>query len=305
MENNTKIDKKTKRTSFVNFLTNLVLALGKLIGGIISRSQALISSALDSINDVISTGLVFIGIKKSQKGPDENHPFGHERIDNVASIVLAFLFVLTGAFIIYNSVLTIVQSSSGSIELQAPTRLAWIVTLSAIVIKLILYFYTIVTAKKSKSTSLKSLATDHIFDVVAMSITLIGVFISVELDIPLLDPIIAIVTGLLLIYNGVKTTIEAINHMVDRSASNDVISQIENILNSNEGVKRVDSLKTRLFANRIYVEVEIAVDETLSVKEGHQIAENIHDEIENKIEEVKHVMVHVNPYNEIIILSKD
>ena len=297
MENNTKLDKKVKRTSFVNFLTNLVLALGKLIGGIISRSQALFSSAIDSINDVISTGLVFVGIKKSQKGPDENHPFGHERIDNAASIVLAFLFLLTGSFIIYNSIITIVESSKGTIELKAPTRLAWIVTLSAITIKLCLYFYTLVTAKKSKSTSLKSLATDHIFDVIAMGITLIGVVISVELDIPLLDPIIAIVTGLLLIYNGVKTTIESINCMVDKSASKDVIEQITNILNSHEGVKRVDNLRTRLFANRIYVEVEIAVDETLSVKQGHQIATDIHDEIEITIEEVKHVMVHVNPYN--------
>ena len=297
MENNTKLDKKVKRTSFVNFLTNLVLALGKLIGGIISRSQALFSSAIDSINDVISTGLVFVGIKKSQKGPDENHPFGHERIDNAASIVLAFLFLLTGSFIIYNSIITIVESSKGTIELKAPTRLAWIVTLSAITIKLCLYFYTLVTAKKSKSTSLKSLATDHIFDVIAMGITLIGVVISVELEIPLLDPIIAIVTGLLLIYNGVKTTIESINCMVDKSASKDVIEQITNILNSHEGVKRVDNLRTRLFANRIYVEVEIAVDETLSVKQGHQIATDIHDEIEITIEEVKHVMVHVNPYN--------
>ncbi len=296
MENNIKLDKKVKRTSFVNFLTNLLLALGKLVGGIISRSQALFSSAIDSINDVISTGLVFVGIKKSQKGPDENHPFGHERIDNAASIVLAFLFLLTGFFIIYNSIITIVESSNGTIDLKAPTRLAWIVTLSAITIKLGLYFYTLVTAKKSKSTSLKSLATDHIFDVIALSITLIGVVIAVELDIPLLDPIIAIVTGLLLIYNGVKTTIESINCMVDHSASKDVIKQINDILNSHEGVKRVDNLRTRLFANRIYVEVEIAVDETLSVKEGHQIAENIHDEIENTMEEVKHVMVHVNPH---------
>ncbi len=84
--------------------------------------------------------------------------------------------------------------------------------------------------------------------------------------------------------------------MVDHSASKDVIKQINDILNSHEGVKRVDNLRTRLFANRIYVEVEIAVDETLSVKEGHQIAENIHDEIENTMEEVKHVMVHVNPH---------
>jgi cation diffusion facilitator family transporter len=251
---------------------------------------------VDSINDVISTGLVFIGIKKSQKGPDENHPFGHERIDNATSIVLASLFLLTGSFIIYNSIITIVESSNGTIDLKAPTRLAWIVTLSAITIKLGLYFYTLVTAKKSKSTSLKSLATDHIFDVIAMGITLIGVVIAVELDIPLLDPIIAIVTGLLLIYNGVKTTIESINCMVDHSASKDVIKQINDILNSYEGVKRVDNLRTRLFANRIYVEVDISVDETLSVKEGHQIATDIHDEIESTIEEVKHVMVHVNPY---------
>jgi cation diffusion facilitator family transporter len=211
---------------------------------------------------------------------------------------LAFLFLLTGSFIIYNSIITIVESSNGTIDLKAPTRLAWIATLSAITIKLGLYFYTLVTAKKSKSTSLKSLATDHIFDVIAMSITLIGVVISVELDIPLLDPIIAIVTGLLLIYNGVKTTIESINCMVDHSASKDVIEQITNILNSHEGVKRVDNLRTRLFANRIYVEVDISVDEALSVKEGHQIATDVHDEIESTIGEVKHVMVHVNPYNE-------
>lgn len=289
-----KIEKKTRRTSFVNFFTNVFLAIGKLVGGIISRSQALISSSLDSINDVISTGLVYFGIRKSQQEPDENHPFGHERIDNATSIVLAFLFLITGLFIIYNAVLTIIQSSD--IPIETPTSIAWIVTLAAIAIKLILYFYTVFVAKKANSSSLKGLARDHIFDVIAMITTFVGVIIAVELDIPILDPIVAMFTGLLLIYNGIKVVIEAINKMVDKSAPKEIIEQLEFIINSHEGVKRIDNLRTRQFANKIFVEIDISVDENLSVKEGHQIATGVHDEIEKEIDEVKHVMVHINPF---------
>ena len=292
--NKGKIDKKAKQTSFVNFFINAFLAIGKLIGGIISRSQALISSSIDSINDVISTGLVYFGIRKSQQEPDEGHPFGHERIDNAASIILAFLFLITGLFIIYNAILTIAQSSE--IPLETPTNIAWIVTLTAIGVKLILYFYTVFIARKANSSSLKGLARDHIFDVIAMSITFVGVIIAVELDIPILDPIVAMFTGLLLIYNGIKVVIEAINKMVDKSAPKEIIEQLEFIINSHEGVKRIDNLRTRQFANKIFVEIDISVDENLSVKEGHQIATGVHDEIEKEIDEVKHVMVHINPF---------
>ncbi|MBP5772670.1 MAG: cation transporter [Eubacterium sp.] len=278
------------RVSIVSIVANVLLSAVKLIAGIIGKSMALVSDAIHSLSDVFGSVIVIIGVKFSKKEADEDHPYGHEKIECLASLALAAILFFTAGIIVFDTIEKILNNES----LETPSLVALIVAFVSIVAKEGLYWYTILAAKKIGSQALKAEAWHHRSDALSSIGSLIGVG-GAMLGYKIFDPIAAGIIALLICKVAVSITKDAVDKMIDKSCDPETIKAMSEVVESVPGVIKLDLIKTRLFGTRCYVDIEISADKNLRLEDSHQIAENVHDLIEEKFEEVKHCTVHVNP----------
>lgn len=288
MKNNEKI---AIRVSIISIILNCLLTLIKFISGVISKSSAMISDSVHSLSDVLSTFVVIIGVKISNKKADSDHPYGHERIECVSAIILSGMLFVVGALIGINGIKNVTNSSN----LVMPGVLALIASIISIISKEAMYQYTIRVSKKINSAALKADAWHHRSDALSSIGSFIGILGS-RLGFKVFDPLASVIISLCIIKVSIDIFKDAIDKMVDKSCDKEVIDKVISVIEKNESVKNIDDIKTRQFGNKAYVDVEISVDENLLLKDAHKVAEEIHDSVENEINIVKHCMVHVNPY---------
>jgi cation diffusion facilitator family transporter len=290
------MDKDFKRTankvSIISIIANTFLAIFKLLAGIFAHSSAMISDAIHSASDVFSSFVVIIGIKLSSKEPDKEHPYGHERLECVAAMILSVILFITGAGIFYNALKNIITGNYNSIAI--PGVLALIAAIVSIAIKEAMYWYTRYYAKKIDSSALMADAWHHRSDALSSVGALIGIFFA-RIGYPIMDSVASIIIFIFIVKASIDIFIDATNKVVDHSCDEELEKEIYNYVMKNKDVKDIDLLKTRMFGNKIYVDLEICLDEKLTLKEAHDIAESLHDKLEKKFDKVKHVMVHVNP----------
>lgn len=288
MKNNEKIAIKV---SVISIILNCLLTLIKFISGVISKSSAMISDSVHSLSDVLSTFVVIIGVKISNKKADSDHPYGHERIECVSAIILSGMLFIIGALIGINGIKNVTNSSN----LVMPGVLALIASIISIISKEAMYQYTIRVSKKINSAALKADAWHHRSDALSSIGSFIGILGS-RLGFKIFDPLASVIISLCIIKVSIDIFKDAIDKMVDKSCDKEVIDKVISVIEKNESVKNIDDIKTRQFGNKAYVDVEISVDENLLLKDAHKVAEEIHNSVENEINIVKHCMVHVNPY---------
>ena len=280
------------RVSLFTIIGNVVLSVIKLLAGIIAHSSAMISDAVHSASDVFSTFVVIIGIKLASKKPDKEHPYGHERMECVAAIVLAMVLFITGLGIGLEAVKNIIHGNYG--DLQVPGVLALIAAIVSIVSKEAMYWYTRHYAKKIDSSALMADAWHHRSDAFSSIGALIGIGAS-RLGYPVMDSIASLVIFVFIVKADFDIFKDAIDKMVDHSCDEEIEKQIYECVMKNENVLGIDLLQTRVFGNKIYVDVEIQADASYTLQKAHDIAEAVHDDIEESFPKVKHIMVHVNP----------
>ena len=280
------------RVSLVTIIGNVVLSVIKLLAGIIAHSSAMISDAVHSASDVFSTFVVIIGIKLASKKPDKEHPYGHERMECVAAIVLAMVLFITGLGIGLEAVKNIIHGNYG--DLQVPGILALIAAIVSIISKEAMYWYTRYYAKKIDSSALMADAWHHRSDAFSSIGALIGIGAS-RLGYPVMDSIASLVIFVFIVKAAFDIFKDAIDKMVDHSCDEETEKQIYECVMKNENVMGIDLLQTRVFGNKIYVDVEIQADASYTLQKAHDIAEAVHDDIEESFPKVKHIMVHVNP----------
>ena len=287
------LEKTAVKTSVVTIIINFILAVFKLLAGIFGASIALISDAVHSASDVFSTVIVIAGVKVSAKKADKKHPFGHERFECVAAIILAVVLCATGAGIGYTGIKTI--ATGEYLNLEVPKLIALIAAAVSIIVKEGMFWYTWAAAKKVNSSALRADAWHHRSDALSSIGSLVGVF-GAMCGVPVLDSVACLVICLMIIIAAIKIFIDAINKMTDEACDDKTENEIKDFIISCKGVERIDDLMTRKFGNRIYVICEIACDKNLPLYEAHEIAEAVHSGIEENFPLVKHVTVHVNPY---------
>lgn len=286
-------EKTAIKISIISILMNLALTIFKLLAGILGASYALISDAVHSASDVFSTVIVIIGVKISAKKADKNHPFGHERYECVAAIILAVVLFATGAGIGYSGITSILDGSYKNIQIIG--LLPLIAAIVSIVVKESMFWFTIIAAKKINSSALKADAWHHRSDSLSSIGSLIGV-VGAMCGLPILDTIACIVICLFIFKAAIQIFMDAIKKMTDEACDEKTQNEIRDFVESCEGVIKIDELLTRMFGNRIYVIAEIACDAELPLYKAHSIAETVHQGIEDNFPLVKHVTVHVNPY---------
>lgn len=286
--------KVANKVSIVTIIGNVVLSVIKLLAGIIAHSTAMISDAIHSASDVFSTFVVIIGIKLSAKEPDKEHPYGHERLECVAAIILSMVLFITGLGIGLEALKNILHGNYS--DLQIPGILALIAAIVSIVSKEGMYWYTRYYAKKIDSSALMADAWHHRSDAFSSIGALIGIG-GARLGFPIMDSIASMVIFIFIVNASFQIFKDAMDKMVDHSCDDETEKQIYDCVMKNENVMGIDVLQTRIFGNKIYVDVEIQVNASYTLQVAHNIAEAVHEDIEENFPKVKHIMVHVNPAN--------
>ncbi len=295
MENNKSQSNVTAdqaiKVSTVTLIINLVLSLIKFAAGYIGRSSAMLSDAVHSASDVLSTVVVMVGIKVSEKRPDKEHPYGHERMECVASIILSVGLAITGAGIGYSGVEKIVSRQYD--VLSVPGGIAFMAAILSIVVKEWMYWYTRSAARHTNSDALMADAWHHRSDALSSVGSLIGI-LGARLGYAVLDPIASVVICGCIIKAALEIFRESINKMVDHSSDRTTETKIREVVLQQPGVEGIDDLKTRMFGSKIYVDLEISADGGLALYDAHRIAERVHQAIESNFPQCRHCMVHVN-----------
>lgn len=292
MEIEQDFEKTAMQVSTVSIAANFVLTVFKLAAGILAHSGAMISDAIHSASDVFSTVVVMIGIRISRKASDKDHPYGHERLECVAAIVLATILAFTGLGIGYTALGQIV--GGGYEGLTVPGRLALVAAVVSILVKEGMYQYTKICAKRIDSSALMADAWHHRSDALSSVGALIGIG-GARLGFPLLDPIASVVICVFIEKAAYDIFMDAVDKMVDKACDEETERELAQCAMEQEGVLGVDLLHTRVFGNKIYVDIEIRADGDETLRKAHAIAERVHDSIEKSFPRVKHIMVHVNP----------
>lgn len=287
--NETKI---VNKVSAVGVAGNVALTAFKLFAGIAGHSGAMVSDAVHSLSDVFATFIAFLGVRLSQKQADKQHPYGHERIECLASMALGMILLVTGIGIGYSGLQKIFAGNYE--ELQAPGAIALAAAVVSIVVKEAMFWYTRHYAKILHSDAFMADAWHHRSDAFSSIGSLIGIG-GAMLGFPVLDPIASVVICLFILKVAYDVLKDAINKMLDTSCSDEYEAEVAQYISAQKGVEGLDRLQTRQFGNRIYIDAEISVDGALPLTEAHGIAEQVHDGVEKNFADIKHIMIHVNP----------
>lgn len=286
------IKKIAVRVSWVSIIVNALLSFGKLLAGLLAASGAMVSDAVHSASDVISSVMVMFGVSMAAKEEDENHPYGHERLECVTALLLAALLFITGVGIGLNGIKNISLALDG--DLAAPGLLALWAAVVSIAVKEAMYWYTRAAANKTRSGALLADAWHHRSDALSSVGSFVGI-LGARLGWPILDPVAALVICCFILKVAWDIASDSFDKMVDHACDETVVEQIRKVVQDTPGVLSLDDLKTRRFGSKSYVDVEIGVDSRLNIVAAHNIAQLLHDNIEQALPEVKHCMVHVNP----------
>ena len=280
------------RVSINTIIGNVILSGFKLFAGIYAHSSAMISDSVHSLSDVLSTIIVMIGVKLANQKPDKEHPYGHERFECVAAIILAVILFVTGAGIGWVGMEKVLAGNYG--ELAIPGMLALAAAIISIVVKEGMYWYTRNAAKKINSSVLMADAWHHRSDALSSIGSFVGIY-GARLGFPVLDPAASIVICLFILKAAFDIFRDAVGKMTDKAVDEKIEIKMREVILSEESVIGIDLLNTRLFGDKIYVDLEISVDGTKPLNEAHNIAQRVHDIIESEFPKVKHCTVHINP----------
>ena len=283
-------DRIVKNISAVSVGGNVLLVVFKMIAGILGHSGARVSDAVHSLSDVLSTVVAVVGVKISQKTADRNHPYGHERLECVAAIFLAAILFATGAGIGYSALQNIIQ---GNVS-EVPGMIALIAAVVSILTKEAMYRYTKVCAIRIHSSAFLADAWHHRSDALSSIGALIGIA-GARMGYPVLDQLAGFVICIFIFKVSFDILKDSLDKMLDKAADKETVKSIKSKIAEQPGVEKIDMIKTRMFGDRIYVDVEIAIKKDVTLEVAHDIAEHVHHTVEETFSEVKHIMVHMNP----------
>ncbi len=282
------------RLSRIGILGNILLSAFKLLAGLLGRSGAMVSDAVHSLSDVFATLIAWVGVELSRRQEDAEHPYGHERLECAASLLLGLILAGTGLGIGWSGLGKLLWNRG---SLEVPTLLPLIAAVVSIVVKEAMYQYTMYYAKKLNSAAFQADAWHHRSDAISSIGSFAGIGMA-KLGFPIMDPIASLLICALILKVAWDIIVDAMNKMLDTSVGNAFEQKLSAFIDAQEGVERIDLLRTRQFGSKIYVDLEIAVQSDISLLEAHRIAERVHAAVERSFPNVKHVMIHVNPMEE-------
>jgi len=280
----------TRRVTIVGAVVNLLLSIGKVVIGVIGGSPALVADGIHSLSDLLTDIMVVWAAKHGSKDADEDHPYGHGRIETVVTVALGVVLLLVAAGIVYDAVSRLFHPE----RLTHPGVLALVMAGISVVSKEILYQYTLRVAKRIRSNLLRANAWHHRTDAISSIVVIFGIGGTMA-GLPYLDAIAAVVVGLMIAKIAWELGWHAIHELVDTALEAERVEAIRRVIQSVDGVNELHTLRTRRMGADALVDVHIQVDPLLSVSEGHHISERVRQKVVSEIDEVQDVLVHIDP----------
>ncbi len=284
-----------RKISSVGIFGNIVLTAFKLFAGIYGKSGAMVSDAVHSLSDVFATFIAFLGVKISKRSADKTHPYGHERIECLASVILGLILLVTGLAIGKVGLTNIFSGDYANLTI--PGVIALVAAVVSIVVKESMYWYTRHYAKVLNSPAFMADAWHHRSDAFSSIGSLIGIS-GAMLGFPVLDSVASVVICLFILKVAYDILKSAISNMLDTSCGEEYDRKLEEFVVAQDGVVCVDMLHSRAFGNKVYVDLEIEVDGDLKLRDACAISDRVHSSVESNFPEIKHIMIHLNPKKE-------
>ncbi|OZB92723.1 cation diffusion facilitator family transporter [Paenibacillus sp. XY044] len=291
-------DKQSTIAIWISFISNIVLTAIKLGVGFLSNSPVLIADGVHNAGDVVATGAALSSMRISKQPPDEDHPYGHGKAEVVGAGVVAIILALAALYMAYHSVMVLFE----------PPHKTTVVALAAaafsLVLKQILYVYTMAIGKRHRSSGLIATAYDHLADVYASIAAVIGIALGMigdHYDIAILsygDPIAGIVVAYLVLKLAIHMGRSSVDVLMEKNVDLEKMNELTELVKTVPEVKRLDRLRARDHGHYIIVDIRVGVAAELSVQEGHDISRNIKQTIMEHHSDVGEVMVHLNPWYE-------
>ncbi|MDY0013435.1 MAG: cation diffusion facilitator family transporter [Rhodocyclaceae bacterium] len=282
--------KAAKRSTWVSVAVNLVLTCGQIAAGVAARSQGLIADGIHALSDLVADFVVLIASHHSQKDADEDHPYGHQRFENAASLVLGVLLLAVGIGMLWSAVLKLQDPGS------VPTVhiLALWVAGGALAAKELLFRYMLAAAKRVKSSMLVANAWHARSDAASSLVVGVGILGNLA-GYPILDPIAALIVGFMVSRMGWTFTWDAFHDLMDRSVDEAEVTAIRRTLMDTPGVIDVHDVRTRKMGDMIVVDAHLEVDASLTVEAGHNIAVAARQRVMQR-HRVLNLLTHMDPH---------
>ncbi|MDY3868570.1 MAG: cation diffusion facilitator family transporter [Pyramidobacter sp.] len=281
-----------RRLSCVSVFGNAALTAFKLFAGIEGHSGAMVSDAVHSLSDVFTTVVAFLGVKLSKQSADEQHPYGHERLECVASLILGAILFATGLGIGRSGLENILSGSRET--LAVPTGIALTAAVVSIITKEAMYWYTRHYALIANSAAFMADAWHHRSDAISSVGSLLGIG-GAMMGYPVLDSVASVAICAVILKVSWDILRDALAKMLDTSCGEAYDAKLVGYIAAQPDVLAVDSLRSRMFGNKVYIDLEIQLDGDISLRDSHAIAERVHSDVERDFPDVKHIMIHVNP----------
>jgi cation diffusion facilitator family transporter len=279
----------TRKTGLISAGINSILALLKLIFGLLGQSQALIADGLHSFSDLLADGLILLAAKAASRGPDEDHPYGHQRIETLASIVIALMLVAIGCGLIYESIEKIGQHAA----LTRPSTIVIIVAAVSVIMNELLFRYCRNKGQEINSPLLIANAWHNRSDAWSSLIVIISAGGSM-LGFKMLDPIGAIIIAVLILKMAWSMVYQNANELLDAAVDEGSLKQIIQTIEQCDGVVAAHQTRTRLHSGNILVDAHIIVDQRISVSEGHFIGEQVEARLKKHNSSITDVIIHID-----------
>lgn len=280
------------RTALISSFCNVIVAIGKIVFGILGNSFALIADGVESTLDIISSIIVWGGLKIAAEPADDNHPYGHGKAESLAGVIVSTILISAGLGIGYNGIARIFSP-----DLTTPKVFTLYVFIIVIIVKEILYQYTIKVSKLINSTSMKAEAWHHRTDAITTVFALIGVFIAINTSYKIADGLAGVLCGCIIIFNGSRILYASSNEVMDTVASDEIYDKIKQTTLTHPEIKNIDNCRIRKSGLQYLLDIEIQVDPTITVMAGHKIAHELEDTLlQDKNLNIIDVIIHVEPF---------
>ena len=285
-----QIKKQKTNAAMLSLFANLFLILIKLAVSVFSGSIGLAAEAIHSSFDFIASIFAFIGVEKSSKPADNDHHYGHYKYEYLSSLAQSTLLILTGIFVIYESLNRIITP-----HIISHHYLAIIVIVISLVVDYLIYRRLLSTAQETQSPALMADAQHFSTDIISTIAVAIGLVFS-KIGYSIFDPISAMVVAAIMIHTGYNLANNALYTLTDKSPTENIIEEMQRIIENTKGVKNQHKFRARLVGNQIFAEVHVRVQPKISVESGHQIAHNVKTNLSSRFENLKEITIHIEPY---------